>query len=79
MKLYDSVQTPGGLARHYLSRLIHAQINAYGFSKTNPPLPGFQTPDKANFDSVRNNLQTVCDSFATQLGAIRIPSREEKH
>ena len=78
VKLYDSVQTPGGLARHYLSRLIHAQINAYGFSKTNPPLPGFQTPDKANFDSVRNNLQTVCDSFATQLGAIRIPSREEK-
>lgn len=78
IKLPEETTTPAGLAGNYLSRLIHAQINAYSFSKTNPPLPGFQTPDKANFDSVRSSLQTVCDSFSTQLGPILIPSQQEK-
>ena len=78
IKLPEETNTPAGLANNYLSRLIHAQINAYSFSKTNLPLTGFQTPDKPDFDSVRSSLQTVCNSFSAQLGSILIPSQQEK-
>ena len=78
VKLPEETNTPVGLAGNYLSSLVHAQINAYSFSKTNLPLTGFQTPNKPDFDSVRSSLQTVCNSFSIQLGSIRIPSQQEK-
>lgn len=78
IKLPEETSTPSGLANSYLSRLIHAQINAYTHSKTNLPFPGFQTPNNPDLDSVRKNLQSVCDSFSTQLGTILIPTRQDK-
>ena len=78
VKLPEDSTSSNAIARQFLVKLIRAQINAYTYSKTNPPLPGFQTPNKADFDSVRSGLQTVCDAFSAQLGFITIPSLEDK-
>ncbi len=78
IRLPEETTSPAGQAKNFLARLIRSQVNAYSFSKTNPPLPGFQTPNQSNFDSVRNKLQAVCDSFSIQLGEIKIPSQQDK-
>lgn len=78
VKLPGPVHTTAEQANAYLANLIHAQINSYTYSKTNAPLPGFQTPNKVSLDTVRINLQMVCDSFSAQVGNINIPNQDKK-
>lgn len=65
--------------RFYLKSLINAQIDAYTRSRDyNPFYAPKKTPDKADLDTVRANLQKICDKFEKQLGRIAIPDEEEK-
>jgi hypothetical protein len=68
-----------GSARHFLKSLINAQIDAYTRSRDyNPFFAPKKTPNKADLEGVRANLQQVCDRFRSNVGDISIPSREEK-
>lgn len=81
-KFFNQIDLSGDkpdTAGYYLKSLIAAQINAYQRSRDyNPFYAPKRTPDKADFDTVRANLQEVCDTFASNLGKIVIPSKDEK-
>jgi hypothetical protein len=77
-KLDVSASKPGS-PHLYLESLINAQIDAYTRSRDyNPFYAPRKTPDKAEFNAVRANLQNVCDNYRPDIGSISIPSREEK-
>ncbi len=68
-----------GSNHYYLTSLIAAQINTYKRSRDfNPFYFGKKTPDHVKFSSVRNSLQSVCDSFESSIGSIVIPSKKQK-
>ncbi len=70
---------PEGSAVRYLRSLIAAQINAYQRSRDfNPFYAPRRTPDRVNFEKVREDLQGVCDSYESLVGTIKIPSKLEK-
>ncbi|NNE99408.1 MAG: hypothetical protein HKN25_10355 [Pyrinomonadaceae bacterium] len=75
----DLSSTNTGSARHYLTRLIAGQINAYTRSRDfNPFYVPRKTPDLVDFESVRSNLQSVCDTYQSSIGSIVVPSKEQK-
>ena len=75
----DLSSTENGSAQNYLASLIAAQIDAYTRSRDfNPFYAPRKTPDLVDFDSVRTNLQSVCDVFKSSVGSIAVPSKEQK-
>lgn len=81
-KYFHQLQSAGapGSAQHFLTDLIRAQINAYTSSfDANPKFFGRDTPDEASFGKVQAALQSVCDSYRSQLGeTFHVPSKSEK-
>lgn len=64
---------------YYLKALIAAQIDAYTRSRDyNPFYTPKRTPDRADFDAVRGNLQRILTSFSDSVGEIEIPGKGEK-
>lgn len=75
----DLPSTEAGSARHYLAGLIAAQIESYTRSRDlNPFYAPRKTPDLANFETVRTALQKVSKTFERSIGALEIPSKEQK-
>ena len=71
--------TEKGSAHSYLANLIATQIDAYKRSRDfNPFYAPRKTPDLVDFESVRSNLQSICDTYKTSVGSITIPSKEQK-
>jgi len=68
-----------GVAHHYLTSLIAAQISTYTRSRDlNPFYTPRKTPDLVLFESVRASLRNICDKFETSVGLIELPSRKQK-
>lgn len=75
----DASAAEPGSAELYLKSLIAAQINAYKRSRDyNPHYFGRKTPDRVDFNSVRDGLQVVCDLFRSSISTIVLPTKEEK-
>ena len=66
-------------ANLYLKSLIRAQIDAYTSSKDNNPYYfRSRTPDLVDFDLARSRLQDACNEFKPFVGAIEMPTLEDK-
>lgn len=66
-------------ARGLLTRLIRAQVGAYGSSiDANPFFLGRYTADEAKYSTVRNALQGVLNGSTNLVGPITIPTSRQK-